>query len=251
MNSDKQQNKNLEYRKITPLEFIQQQWLDIAIVICLFLLLLLSIVIIWWFLTASFLEEALLEETQKDISGVFFVPLQKNMAAVSDRKVIVPEWITWDILPMNEYSRPGTKLDAVNGVVVHYIGNPGTTAEQNRSYYEQLAQTHETKVSSHFLIGIDGKIIQCVPLDEVAYCSNNRNGDTISIECCHADKSGQFSKATMDSLIKLLGWLADTYGLRQEQIIRHYDVTGKQCPRYYVNYPEEWEHLLDSVEFPP
>lgn len=163
----------------------------------------------------------------------------------------MPQWVVQDLLPLNEYSRPGTRLETVNGVVVHYVGNPESTAEQNRDYYENLAVTHETKVSSHFVIGIDGTVIQCVPLDEIAYCSNNRNDDTISIECCHKDESGQFSRETLDSLVRLLDWLADTYGLHREQVIRHYDVTGKECPKYYVNNPEEWESLLDKITFSP
>ena len=81
--------------------------------------------------------------------------------------------ITEDFLTVNEYSRPGIELSEVNGVVVHYTGNPGTTAEQNRSYYKNLAETKETYASSHFVIGMDGKIIQCVPLDEIAYCCVN------------------------------------------------------------------------------
>lgn len=163
----------------------------------------------------------------------------------------VPQWVVQDLLPLNEYSRPGTRLETVNGVVVHYVGNPESTAEQNRNYYEALAVTHETKVSSHFVIGIDGTVIQCVPLDEVAYCSNNRNDDTISIECCHKDESGQFSRETLDSLVRLLDWLADTYGLHREQVIRHYDVTGKECPKYYVENPKEWQSLLDKITFSP
>ena len=98
-------------------------------------------------------------------------------------EVTIPDWVVQDILPINEYSRPGIELSEVNGVVVHYTGNPGTTAEQNRSYYKNLAETKETYASSHFVIGMDGKIIQCVPLNEIAYCSNQRNDDTISIEC--------------------------------------------------------------------
>ena len=160
----------------------------------------------------------------------------------------VPEWVEQMLLPVNEYSRPGTKLDAVHGVVVHYTGNPGTSAQQNRNYFGQLAQTHETYASSHFVIGIDGKVIQCVPLDEVAYCSNNRNSDTISIECCHSDETGQFSQETLDSLVKLLNWLIDVYDLEREDILRHYDVTGKECPRYFVTHPEEWELFLDGLD---
>ena len=163
--------------------------------------------------------------------------------------VDAPDWVTVNLLTVNEYSRPGTPLSQVNGVVVHYVGNPGTTAEQNRSYYDSLAQTHETWASSHFVIGIDGTVLQCVPLNEVAYCSNNRNNDTISIECCHPDDTGEFTPETTQSLTRLLNWLIDTYGREREEILRHYDVTGKECPRYFVQRPEEWENFLDALTF--
>ena len=125
----------------------------------------------------------------------------------------VPDWVEVDLLPVNPYSRPGIALEQVNGIVIHYVGNPGTTAAQNHSYFENLAQTGETYASSHFLVGLDGEIIQNVPLDEIAYCSNQRNEDTISIECCHPDDSGQFNQATYDSLVKLTRWLMEYYNL--------------------------------------
>lgn len=159
-----------------------------------------------------------------------------------------PSWITQDYLPINPYSRPGTELEKIQGIVVHYVGNPGTTAEQNRDYFASLAQTGETYASSHFLIGLDGEIIQAVPLDEVAYCSNRRNGDTISIECCHPGADGAFTDETYRSLIKLVNWLRDYYRLGTDQVIRHYDVTGKECPRYYVIHPEAWEKFLDDLK---
>ena len=56
----------------------------------------------------------------------------------------VPAWVDQELLPINPYSRPGTPLEAVNGVVIHYTGNPGTTAEQNRSYFAGLALSQET-----------------------------------------------------------------------------------------------------------
>lgn len=163
--------------------------------------------------------------------------------------IAVPDWVTVNLLPVNEYSRPGTPLEQVNGVVVHYVGNPGTTAEQNRSYYASLAETQETWASSHFVVGIDGTVIQCVPLNEIAYCSNDRNSDTISIECCHPDESGEFTPATLDALTQLLNWLIDTYGLKREDILRHYDVTGKVCPRYFVDHPDAWEDFRDTLAF--
>lgn len=160
-----------------------------------------------------------------------------------------PEWVERALLPINEYSRPGEKLTAVNGVVVHYTGNPGTTAEQNRSYFAGLAQSGETFASSNFVIGLDGEILECVPLDEVAYASSQRNYDTLSIEVCHPDDTGEFNQASYDALVKLVQWLIDTYDLERDQILRHYDVTGKECPRYYVQHPEAWEAFLDDLEF--
>lgn len=159
-----------------------------------------------------------------------------------------PDWVTKEYLPENPFSRPGTKLEEVNGVVVHYVGNPGTTAEQNRSFFAGLAQQEEgaednIASSSHFLIGLDGEIIQCIPLDEWAYCTGERNKDTISIECCHPDEEGKYTDATYQSLLKLVDWLKEEFDLDEEQIIRHYDVTGKECPRYYVQNPEAWDQF--------
>ncbi|MBM6722337.1 N-acetylmuramoyl-L-alanine amidase family protein [Pseudoflavonifractor phocaeensis] len=159
-----------------------------------------------------------------------------------------PDWVTVELLPVNPYSRPGIPLEQVNGIVIHYVGNPGTTAAQNHSYFENLAQTGETYASSHFLVGLEGEVIQNVPLDEIAYCSNQRNEDTISIECCHPDDSGAFNQATYDSLVQLTRWLMEAYDLDTDQVIRHYDVTGKICPKSFVENPEEWEQFLKDLE---
>ena len=181
--------------------------------------------------------------------SAFLEPPVIPIEPVIPGEVTIPDWIVQDILPINEFSRPGIELSEVNGVVVHYTGNPGTTAEQNRSYYKNLAETKETYASSHFVIGIDGKIVQCVPLDEIAYCSNQRNDDTISIECCHSDNTGQFSQATSDALVQLLNWLIKTYELSWDDILRHYDVIGKECPYYFVKNPDAWTQLLNSLTY--
>ena len=157
------------------------------------------------------------------------------------------DWVTVDLIPVNEYSRPGDLLEGVNAIVVHYTGNPGTTAEQHQSYYAGLAETGEASVSSHFVIGMDGTIIQCIPLDEKSYCSNHRNDDTISIECCHPDSTGEFTEETQDALVELLQYLTDAYDLGYDEVIRHYEVTGKLCPYYYVEHPDAWEALKARV----
>jgi N-acetylmuramoyl-L-alanine amidase len=157
------------------------------------------------------------------------------------------DWVEQDLLPVNPYSRPGTALTEVTGIVVHYVGNPATTARQNRNYFADLAEEGGTYASSHFIIGLEGEVIQCIPLDEIAYCSNDRNSDTISIECCHPGEDGAFTDATYRSLIRLLRTLCDEYDLGEEDLIRHYDVTGKDCPKYYVDNPDAWEQLKSDV----
>ena len=193
----------------------------------------------------SELPDGNMEPDDSALSEPPIVPIEPAIPG----EITIPDWIVQDILPVNEYSRPGIALSEVNGIVVHYTGNPGTTAEQNRSYYKNLAETKETYASSHFVIGMDGKIIQCVPLNEIAYCSNQRNDDTISIECCHSDDTGQFSQDTLDALVQLLNWLIKTYELGRDDILRHYDVIGKECPYYFVKHPDAWEGLLNSLTY--
>lgn len=170
---------------------------------------------------------------------------------VNPADVAVPEYVNVNLLTPNEYSRPQIPLEKVNGIVVHYVANPCSTALENRNYFEGLKDqtgSKTTSVSSHFVIGLEGEVVQCVPLNEVAYASNNRNGDTISIECCHPDDSGEFTSATYESLVRLTRWLMEEYGLDTSQVIRHYDVTGKLCPKAFVEHPEEWERFLRALE---
>ncbi len=158
-----------------------------------------------------------------------------------------PDW-TEDFLTVNEYSRPGDPLTEVNNIFVHYTANPGTSAAQNRSYFEQLKDNHERSASAHFIIGYNGEILQCVPLDEIAYAVQTRNEDSISIECCYKADNGQFTRETYDSLIRLLRWLIDAYDLQPDDILRHYDCGGKKCPIYYTEHEDAWERLKEDVK---
>ena len=131
--------------------------------------------------------------------------------------------------------------------MIHYTANPGSTAQENRDYFNGLQYSHETEASSNFVIGLDGEIIQCVPTWEVAYASNERNIDTVSIECCHPDESGAFTDATYRSLVRLTAWLCEKFGLTQDDVIRHYDVTGKICPKYFVEHEDAWAEFRENV----
>lgn len=153
-----------------------------------------------------------------------------------------------ELLTVNEYSRPGITLEKVKGIVIHYTANPGTSAKNNRDYFEGLKDSHITKASSHFIVGLKGEIVQCIPCSEISYASNSRNQDTVSIECCIPDDTGKFNQATYQAVIRLTAWLAERYGLSIEDIIRHYDVTGKNCPKYYVENPKAWEQFRMDVQ---
>ena len=151
------------------------------------------------------------------------------------------------LLDVNAYSRPGIETEGINGIVIHYTANPGSTAQENRDYFNDLQYTHTTEASSNFIIGLEGEIIQCVPTWEVAYASNERNFDTVSIECCHPDESGEFTDETYRSLVQLTAWLCMKFDLTEEDVIRHYDVTGKICPKYFVDHEDEWEEFRLNV----
>lgn len=152
------------------------------------------------------------------------------------------------LLDVNEYSRPGIASDPITGIVIHYTANPGSTAQNNRDYFEGLKDSHLTSASSHFVIGLKGEIIQCVPTWELAYASNSRNHDTVSIECCHPDKSGKFTDATYKSLVQLTAWLCKKFGLTEKDVIRHYDITGKICPKYFVDHEDAWKMFRGDVK---
>lgn len=169
-------------------------------------------------------------------------------------EIETPDWISQEFIRKNIFSRPATSRYTVNDIVVHYVANAGKSAAQNRSYFDGLAdQKGEDgeSASAHFIIGLEGEIIQCIPLKEYAYTSNYRNADTVSIECCHPDETGEFTDATYASLVRLTAWLCDELEISRSRVIRHYDVSGKNCPKYFVENEAAWEAFKkDVAEYP-
>ena len=60
------------------------------------------------------------------------------------------------LLDVNPYSRPGIQSDGINGIVIHYTANPGSTAQENRDYFNGLQYSQETEASSNFIVGLEG-----------------------------------------------------------------------------------------------
>lgn len=190
-------------------------------------------------------ETTTAETTATEKPPVTSDPHKITAADITDEKMA--ELITKKYLTVHSKSRPGYKLWSVKNIVVHYVANPGTSALQNWKYFE-----NKNNVSAHFIIDIDGSIIQCMPTDEVAWAVGTKNGNytSISIECCHPDSTGEFTEATYTSLLKLVSWLCAEYDLDRDDVIRHYDygiqkswgVYHKACPLYYANDKEPASH---------
>lgn len=151
------------------------------------------------------------------------------------------------LLTPNEYSRSGQELKEVKGVVIHCVGSPGVTAINNRNHFEQMKVQKKNAASMHFIVGLTGEIIQCIPVNETAYATAERNVDTIAIEYCHNAESGVPENSTYDSLVKLTAKVVKEYKLNAGDIMRHHDVTGMNCPSYYVENGSEWAKFKEDV----
>jgi N-acetylmuramoyl-L-alanine amidase len=169
------------------------------------------------------------------------------------------------LLSKNKYSRPCTLIRAVKGIVIHWVANPGSTAQSNRNYFEslkdQVPPNDKRFASAHYIIGLQGDIIRCVPDKETCYhvgsdhytnealrhLSSYPNNCTIGIELCHPGADGKFTDETLSSCRNLVSYLLNSYNLTKDDIWRHYDITEKVCPKYFVEHVDEWDNFKASV----
>lgn len=171
------------------------------------------------------------------------------------------------LLTPNPYSRPGLKLRRVDCIVLHWVENEGTSAEFNRRYFESLAAGLRDKngkilkASAHYLID-SREIIQDIPDDEVAHgvgasvtdWAKGKWGEEfanyfcIHIEHCHPTESGNWEPGTLHRSHVLSAGLCLAYELNPlRDIIRHYDITRKDCPRWLVHDREAFARYRDVV----
>jgi N-acetylmuramoyl-L-alanine amidase len=132
---------------------------------------------------------------------------------------------------------------------VHYAGDPGATAQNIHDYFDGTCITAKRYASCHYAVGLAGEIVQLIPESEISYCTNQANSYSISIETCHPDATGKFTDASEQALIELVAAICKKYGLNPAAsgVIRHYDVTDKQCPLYYVTHPGAWPVFKEAV----
>ena len=68
--------------------------------------------------------------------------------------------------------------------------------------------------------------------------------------CSKKDANGKFyiDEKTIANVIELTKYLMEKYDIPSENVIRHYDVTGKICPRPFVENLEDWKQFKDRLE---
>ena len=125
-------------------------------------------------------------------------------------------------------------------IVIHYTGNDGDTDENNGNYFKN----NVVQASAHYFVD-DDSITQSVPDNYVAWhCGAKtykhkqcRNSNSIGIEICDDVKNGTIypSAKTIANALELVAYLMNKYSIPKENVIRHYDVTGKHCPAYWID----------------
>ncbi len=167
------------------------------------------------------------------------------------------------------FSRPGDQLADVKGIVIHYTGAAMQTAQECRNYFEGLKKQssrpkdgNDIFASAHFIAGLDGEVLQVIPVGEMAYhvgakkynaealarLSRYPNDCTIGIEMCCTDGRGNIRPETEEAAEELAAKLCAMFSLNPEtDLWRHYDVTGKLCPRLYIEQPERWRNFRRAV----
>lgn len=132
------------------------------------------------------------------------------------------------------------KRKNVNYIVIHNTGNKGDTAKNNATYF---AKTNTRQAGAHFFVDQKGEIWRSILMNRIAwavggakyentegakYYGKCTNANSISIELCDI-----VDKEPSAAMIKSVKWLIkyiQRYCPNAKTIIRHWDITGKDCP---------------------
>jgi len=143
-------------------------------------------------------------------------------------------------------------LDKIRGLVIHYTANDGDTDEGNAHYFQGKGRD----ASAHYFVD-DDSVTQSVPDNYIAWhCGAKkyyhpylRNSNTLSIEMCDTMRDGvhNLTSATKQNVIELARELVAKYHISKENVVRHYDITHKRCPAYYVDDTKAWELFKEEI----
>lgn len=127
-----------------------------------------------------------------------------------------------------------TTAREVNYVIIHYTGNIKDKAVNNAKYFKN---NKNLGTSAHFFVD-DKNIYQSIELRHVAYHAGDWdfNYSSWGIEMC---TSGQYkvSAKTIKNTAHLTANLCKRLGIKAKDVdkfvLRHYDITKKQCPKQF------------------
>lgn len=77
-----------------------------------------------------------------------------------------------------------------------------------------------------------------------------RNANSIGVEICMLDAQGRVRQGSIDNAVKLVRALMTTYGVTIGRVLRHYDVTGKDCPAPMVADEKRWAAFKAALTAP-
>lgn len=155
-------------------------------------------------------------------------------------------------------------------IVIHYFGALGT-AKSVSEYFK----TPGIQASTHYALDEGDTIYRCVRDKDIAWhCGANkykhpecRNSNSIGIEArpskinrkrvMASDTDWYFEPKVVDNLVWLTKKLMAQYNIPADHVIRHYDVTGKLCPRpwccadmnvyYKTSGDAQWEEFKKRI----
>lgn len=167
-----------------------------------------------------------------------------------------PEMIE-KFMKINKYGRPGTKRRRTTKIAWHFTGQHDVSAKNTVSYFSNVVANgyrvngRYIYASSHLVVGLQGELYYIVPFNEIAYTTNSANAYSIGVECATTGADDHYTDEEYKTMVKTGAWLAQTYKLDPRvDFIRHYDVTGKICPRYFVNNVKAWKQFkLDCYNY--
>ena len=143
----------------------------------------------------------------------------------------------------------GNSIQRIKYIVIHYFGYLGS-AESVANYFFSAPRG----ASAHYVLDEGSVIFQCVEDMNIAWhCGTKRtyfhpdcrNHNSIGIEVRpykinkqrsnHSEDSDwYFTDETINNLIMFVKYLMNKHNIDIDNVIRHYDVTHKQCPRPYT-----------------
>ena len=132
----------------------------------------------------------------------------------------------------------------IDRIVVHCTSTLAS-ARNNAIYFSR--NERQGSSAHYFVDDITGEIYQSVDDADAAWHAGNwdMNCRSIGIEVVSAGED--YSEVEVDKLAWLVGTLMRKYGIGASGVIRHYDVTGKICPKYYVENEDAWLAFRQNV----